>query len=68
MVSHLAMLRRQTVHTPVLAEQPGVTGAAVVVLTLFVGGAKQALQMLLLRSTPIPDLYTSSFLAASWRS
>ena len=67
MVSHLAMLWCQTAHTPVIAEQPGVSGAAVV-LTLFVGGARQARQMLLLRSTPIPDLYIGSFLAASWRS
>ncbi len=64
MVLHVAMLRCQTAHTLVIAEQPGVSGAAV---TLFVGGAKQALQMLLLRCTPTFDLYTSSFLAASWQ-
>lgn len=67
MVSHLATLRRQTTHTSVGAAQPGVSGAAVV-LTLSVEGAKQALQMLLLLSTPVPDLYIGSFLAASWRS
>ncbi len=62
MVLHVATQQHQTAHTPVIAEQLGVTGA-VVVLTLSVGGAKRALQMLLLRSTPTPDLYTGSFLA-----
>ena len=57
------MLRRQMAHTLIKAEEPGVTEAAVVVLMLSMGGAKQALQMLLLRSVPIPDLYISSFLA-----
>jgi len=58
----VAMPRHQAAHTLVIAEQPGVTGA-VVVLTLSVGRAKQALQMLLLGSTPTPDLYAGSFLA-----
>lgn len=62
MVLHVATQQRQTAHTPVIAEKVVVTGAAVV-LTLSTGGAKPALQVLLLCSTPTPDLYTGSFLA-----
>lgn len=66
-ILHVAVLQRQTAHIPVIAEQPGVTGAEVG-LTLSVARAKQTLQMLLLHSTQTPDLYTGSFLAASWCS